>query len=387
MYIILIGPIYLDTSQGHHIGEARLETSASIIQKYLTPALQGLKENYKGDKAGRVLHEFAAFCDRELHNTDLIEEFRRVTEAKEKRKREVDAYSVAVRSAKTKGEKEKLSRDAKIANRWYRLDSEEFERVTAARETLIQQCIENYLRSLSAWDEYDRDVLRLFSIWLEYSHYDSTNHIIGQHGTSIPSYKFAILMSQLTSLLQEDKTEFTVNLKTLILRICMDHPYHSLHHIFATLNNNLQNDGPAVSRKKATEKIAEGMRANAKARDLWNRVWQADTMYHSLAIYTDRGKIASGKDIPLDRISPSATLVAKIKGLRVPPATMDIPLRKDCDYSSVSITVGFKPKMTIASGISAPKILTAISANGRYYKQLVSIVFTSYTFVLTKILV
>lgn len=332
--------------------------------------MQGLKGVYQGRKAGEVLHEFAAFCDRELHNQDLIEEYQRIAEAKEKRKREVDAYATAVNSVKTKAEKERLMKESKIAQRWFKLDTEEHGRVIKARENLIQQCIQNYVRSLAAWDGYDSDVLRLFSIWLEFSEYESTNSIIEQHGDSIPSTKFAVLMSQLTSLLQENGSSFSNNLKRLITRICMEHPHQSLHHIFATLNNDLARDAPSLSRKKATQLIANNMRLDPKARDLWNRYFQADTMYHNLAIYTDRNKITTGKDFALDKLPPSATMVSKIQSLKVPPATMEVPLRADRDYTSVPHTVGFKPRMTIASGISAPKILTAIASNGRQFKQL-----------------
>ncbi|KAF2667225.1 hypothetical protein BT63DRAFT_427633 [Microthyrium microscopicum] len=354
---------------GHHIGEARLENSAQITEKYMTPALEGLKKNFRGEQAGRVLHEFAAFCDRQLHNPDVMEESKRITEAKEKRKKEVEAYRNMIKASKDKNEHAKLNKEAKLAQRWYGLDREESDRMTAARDTLIKQCIENYLRSLAAWDQNDNDVLRFFSIWLEYSNLQSTNDIVAEHVLHVPSHKLAVLMNQLSSLLQEDKSDFQKTLKNLIYGICLKHPYHSLHHIFATLNNTHQTDASGASRKNATKTIADAMKTKSGAKDLWNRFWQANTMYHALATYTG-SKLSVGKEVDINRISPSATMAGKIQNLRVPPATMDIPLNKEADYTNVPITIGFKPKMTIASGISAPKILTAIASNGQNYKQL-----------------
>jgi hypothetical protein len=51
---------------------------------------------------------------------------------------------------------------------------------------------------------------------------------------------------------------------------------------------------------------------------------------------------------------------------------MNIELRADCDYSNVPVIEKFKPEMTIASGVSAPKIVTCIASDGSKYKLLVS---------------
>jgi ataxia telangiectasia mutated family protein len=66
-------------------------------------------------------------------------------------------------------------------------------------------------------------------------------------------------------------------------------------------------------------------------------------------------------------------MAEKIKEYKVPPATMSIPLRASRKYDDIPRIEGFKPTMTIASGISCPKILTAIGTDGKNYKQLVSI--------------
>jgi serine-protein kinase ATM len=50
---------------------------------------------------------------------------------------------------------------------------------------------------------------------------------------------------------------------------------------------------------------------------------------------------------------------------------MQIDFAADMDYSKVPVMTRFESVMTIASGVSAPKILTAIASNGEKYKQLV----------------
>ena len=56
---------------------------------------------------------------------------------------------------------------------------------------------------------------------------------------------------------------------------------------------------------------------------------------------------------------------------KLPPPTMHIDIRANCDYSDVPRLVRYQPEFTVASGVSAPKIVTAIATDGLRYKQLV----------------
>jgi ataxia telangiectasia mutated family protein len=335
--------------------------------------LKGLKGNYSGEDAGRVLHEFAVFCDNQLHNSDFIEEFGRVSKAREKRKKEVDAYHSLIKASKGKPERERYLKDYHKSKRWYDLDDEEYNRMAAVRQTQIVQCFENYLRSLATSGLSDGDVLRFFSVWLENKDNDSANIVVAEYLPKVPSAKFAILMNQLTSILEDQRTHFHAALTRLIKRICIDHPYHSLHNIFTGVQAP-NGDENAQSRKRAMKAISSSLQSDKSFKDILSRVFNADSIYHALAVYKDKSKgLHAGLQVALDALSPSATLLRKVPDLQLPPPTMSIPLRADGNYSDIPHIVGFRPRMTIASGISAPKIVTAIASNGLPYKQLVSL--------------
>ena len=311
------------------------------------------------------------FCDRQLHNPDFIQEFDRASKAHERWQKEVDEIRSALKSTRSKESALELQRDARAAQKWLDLNRGEYERYVSARESLIVQCLENYLRSLAAWDDCDSDALRLFSIWLEWAEKSVANEVVSKQVDQVPSAKFAILMNQLTSILQNDNSTFQVTLKGLIARICVDHPFQTLHHIFGPVHAQAHAKAePSSSRSLAIRSIAESFTKSKTTLDIWYKVYKANSMYHDLARYRDKF-ITAGRDLTLESVPPSAKLIGRIKDLKVPPATLRIPLRRDKDYGSVPTVVSFLSKMTIATGVSAPKIVTAIGSDGRRYKQLV----------------
>ncbi len=270
------------------------------------------------------------FCDKQLSNEEFSKDFDRVTIGRERRRKEVEVYQENIQKSRTKQDKDRHTREYKMSKRWYDLDDEEYTRMTTVREKQVLQSLENYLRSLQAWDKFDSNVLRFFSICLENAENASANAKVASCLTDVPTHKFAILMNQLTSILQNDQSLFTKTLKQLICNICIDHPFHSLHHIFAgTHPSPADADAATVSRRNAITSIASQLGTHQSS-DIWHRMYKADAMYHKLAMYKDKSKsLNAGRHVSLDSLSPSATLRAKIKDLAVPPATMNIPLRPE----------------------------------------------------------
>jgi ataxia telangiectasia mutated family protein len=82
-------------------------------------------------------------------------------------------------------------------------------------------------------------------------------------------------------------------------------------------------------------------------------------------------KFKAGSRVTLRKLQSGQRLEHDVINLRVPPPTMSIELRADCDYSSVPVIARFHPDFSVAGGVSAPKIVTAIGSNGVKYKQLV----------------
>ena len=76
--------------------------------------------------------------------------------------------------------------------------------------------------------------------------------------------------------------------------------------------------------------------------------------------------------MPLAKSVQGVALQERVISSKIPPPTMKIKIRHDCDYSNVPVIIKYQTEMVIASGMSMPKIVTAIASDGLSYKQIVS---------------
>lgn len=345
-----------------------------MINKYLLIAVKDLQGGTSGKEAGDVYHEFAVFCDRQLHNVDNLDDYNRIQMLKTQKEAEVRALAEMLRNPRSNEEKRSVRSMYDRARQWHAIDEREFERLRTGRDSFLQQSLENYLLSLQADEKHNADVLRMFSLWLD--HYESSlaNRAVAQHISRVPSLKFASLMNQLSSRLQARKSEFQQILSKLVLRICIDHPYHSMYHIYSGVRTTGGKDEVARSRNAAAIQISKLLTRDRLAGQCWVAIHNSSNYYHDLAKLRNKenGGLKSGREYLLEDFPASRKVLDKVPTLDVPPATMNIKIRSSCDYADIAKITGWEAKMTIASGISAPKVLTAVTSNGEKYKQLVS---------------
>ena len=298
----------------------------------------------------------------------------------DRRYQEIQDFKRLIEQEQSKQTRDTYRRSYQKSATWYKLDHAEYERLRKGREELLRQCLENYLLSLQASDEYNNDALRVFALWLENSDTSLANGAVHAHIDKVPSGKFALLMNQLSSRLQADQSDFQKLLTHLVFRICLEHPYHGMHQIFAmhmkTANVTREDlirskDEAAKSRQRAAGTIAQELAKDKRTSTIWKCLYRTNEIYHNLAMFKDDKEQRQGRDILLDRYSESRVLMQQVPKYNVPPATLQIEVRSDMDYSNLPRIVRFRSRMSIANGLSAPKIITAQGSDGRDYKQLV----------------
>lgn len=356
--------------QGHHVAEARLEKPESILQGYLHPAVKELKGASKGEEAGRVYHGFATFCDQQLLNPDSLEDFKRVEQLRDRKEKELQGLEDMMMSAEGR-ERESLRAFRVKTKQWFDLDDREYQRLRRSREAFLQQCLENYLLALRESDAYNNDVLRFCALWLDKSDSDTANTAVSRYLDDVPSWKFAPLMNQLSSRLLDVANDFQTLLTGLVYRICTEHPFHGMYQIFASSKSKGGKDPSSHSRFRAANQLVELLKNDKDIGPTWIAIHNMNISYVRFAIEKPDSKYKTGAKIPLKKLSTGDRLGKDVETYKLPLPTMKIELRADRDYSNVPTIARFSSDFTLASGVSAPKIVTAIATNGVRYKQLV----------------
>ena len=281
-------------------------------------------------------------------------------------------------------ERENLEKHRSKANQWFDLDDREFQRLKDTRQAFLHQSLENYLLSLTACDIYGSDALRFSALWLEYSEDETANTAVANNIALVGSRKFASMMNQWTSRLLDAPDRFQTLLASLVLRICIEHPYHGMYQIFASSKTKGGKDEAALSRQSAAMKIVSQCKSNKHAGPIWMAIHNSSINYVRFAAekFNDT-KIKPGSKVLLRKSVTGPKLEQDIVTHRIPPPTMKIRLRADCDYSDTPTIIKYHSEFSVASGISMPKILTALASDGKKYKQLVSSNQRIYLFLLT----
>lgn len=360
---------------GHQIAEARLSKPDEIIANYLLPAIKELQGKSEGAEAGRVFHNFAVFCDMQLQNTEDKEEFARVESLRQSKNEEIEGLTELIRSTSADPKKrDTLKKHLGQAKQWFKLDDEEYQRLKEVRERFIAQSLENYLRSMAASDTYVNDTLRFVALWLDQSESEKAQAAVEKFLTTVPSRKFATLMNQLFSRILDSNDSFQKLLMALLYQVCCEHPHHSLYQLFAASKSKAaKNDIIANSRYSAAGKLAEKIMKQSHSGNLWVALHNCSIAFVRLANekLADQ-KVKSGSKVLLRNIEHGRKLEQTVhdSSTKIPPPTMKIPLRADRDYSSTPTILKFTPEVSIAGGVSAPKIITIVATDGSRYKML-----------------
>jgi len=123
----------------------------------------------------------------------------------------------------------------------------------------------------------------------------------------------------------------------------------------------------AFSRYSAAMDVRRTLNADAQKADLLSRIFKANSSYDLLA----RTEVPAGSSrINLKDFSTAYSVAQTVIKLRVPPVTIDLPLRPDGNYSDVPIITRFHNIVMVMSGNSKPKTLEAVATDGKVYKQL-----------------
>ena len=301
-----------------------------------------------------------------------MEDFQRLKKLRQQKQDEIDSLEKLLKTPGASNKAHLQSHRSK-AKQWFSIDDREYGRVLRSRQTFLSRSIENYLRCLKACDTFNEDALRFCALWLENSENDTANKAVRSHLSSVPSRKFAPLMNQLSSRLLDTGDGLSELLYPLVLRICQEHPYHGMYQIFGSsrAKSGSAKDNTALARQAAALKIVSQLKNGGDSGRIWASIDAVASQYVKIAGEALDDRFKPGSRVSLRKLHTGPKFEREIINSKIAPPTMRVEIRSDCNYRNIPIISKISQDLSIASGVSAPKILTLLASDGQKYKQLV----------------
>lgn len=269
------------------------------------------------------------------------------------------------------------------------------------KDELLVLAIEMYSRCLEQSDVYDKDSsIRLCSLWL--ANFDEVNlhstfpSVLQQALARVPSRKFIFLAVRCCPLLipffplmhpkhqlaarLAQMTHLTVNqenLQALILRMCREHPFHSLYQVFCLK--------PATQHTRQSDRFSLGTQSarGMAASDIFDRLRSDDRLSRRVRDIERLSQVClNWANYPMKKNKqfhckrrhpvPKNAEILAVKNMDLPVMTYHLPLDPTTKYENFVSIVRFSSDFDTVGGKSVPKVSACIGSDSESYMQLVS---------------
>jgi serine-protein kinase ATM len=254
-----------------------------------------------------------------------------------------------------------------------------------------EQALEMFSRCLEAGDEHSSyAVMRFCSLWLANFDEEELQVKIQPMVARIASHKMVFLSHQLSArILKEDEKPSIgqLTLRSLILRMCREHPFHSLHQLYCLRqtqglptggrrqSSRIEYASSQADREAAAADIFAILREDKEVQERvldFERLCDASLEW---AKYPVKKSIATSKRKGPYRI-PDNIQIRNLKDIKVPVMTAHTPLDMSMRYDDCVWVARYESTFSTAGGVNLPKISICWGSDGKPYKQLVSIIQT-----------
>jgi ataxia telangiectasia mutated family protein len=248
-----------------------------------------------------------------------------------------------------------------------------------------------YSRCLEISDDFDDDVtIRLCSLW--FSNFDdvSLHEKVRDALDRVPSRKFVFLAHQISARLSKSVTAETPkhqeNLRKLVVRMCEEHPFHSLYQVYCLLPERPASS-PTIRRQASRHDVSTSQsERGAAASDIFDRLrgdplrgervrdlertcdafveWAQHPIKENPHYQNRRGKTLK---------IPEELQIRKVQKVQVPVVSVDTPLDYTLRYDNCVWIERYEDTFEPAGGVNVPKISICHGSDGEKYKQLVSV--------------
>ncbi|KAL1153771.1 hypothetical protein V6Z11_A09G199000 [Gossypium hirsutum] len=370
---------------GKWLAETRSSNSRTIFEKYLKPAVSLAEGDKTADKKSAERKSQTHF--RLAHYADALfrsyeerlnsNEWQAAMRLRKHKTLELEALMRRLKGS-TKGDKIDYSVKIQELQKQLAMDKEEAQKLQDDRDNFLNLALEGYKRCLVIGDKYDvRVVFRLVSLWFSLSsRQDVVNNLL-KTIDEVQSYKFVPLVYQIASRMGNIRdgivpNNFQFALVSLLKKMAIDHPYHTIFQLLALANGDRIKDKQRsrnsfvvdLDKKLAAENLLEEL--SAYHGPVIRQMKQMVEIYIKLAELETKREDTSRK-VPLPR---------EIRSVRqlelVPVVTASFPVDRSCRYCEGSFPYfrGLADSVMVMNGVNAPKVVECLGSDGHKYKQL-----------------
>ncbi|TFY59771.1 hypothetical protein EVG20_g7665 [Dentipellis fragilis] len=378
---------------GSWTSEACLEKPTDIWTSYFDPAATLLNDLFAAAGTSpeaahaAVYHECAVFADRQYHAIIKSPDVVRWKVYVDRKTKEIQQRAQQLETMVNGSRQwQDLVRDQVKAKKLLKEDMDRYQTHNDSRNIFLQQAIDMYSRCLQVTDAFDDDAhIRLASLW--FSNFDDADlqDKIRASIQRVPSRKFVFLAHQLSARLSKSQTDSLSQetLQTLILRMCSEHPFHSLYQVYclrlmteasvAGRRTSSRHDPGATSqgdRTAAANDIFDRLRLGSSAGRLADveRVCEVSLQWAKFPIKKDFEKLRGSGPWQLPPgIKPH---LDSLSNIHVPVITVHTPIDSTMQYQNCVWIAKYKSHFQTAGGVNLPKISYCVGSDGLTYKQL-----------------
>ncbi|KAJ0962868.1 hypothetical protein J5N97_027990 [Dioscorea zingiberensis] len=370
---------------GKWLSETRSCNSRTILEQYLKHAVELTEQSNSRDKKSlsrqcQTYFHLAHYTDglfKSYEERLASSEWQAALRLRKHKTKELDALIRRLRSS-TKGEKADYSIKIQELQKQLTMDREEAEKLQDDRDKFLTLALEAYQRCIVIGGKYDlRVVFRLVSLWFSLSSRQNVVKAMLNTVKEVQSFKFIPLVYQIASRLSIPKNSqgsnsFQVALVSLVKKMSIDHPYHTIFQLLALANGDRIKD-----KQRSRNSFVVDMDKKQAAEDLLNelslhhgRVIQQ--MRQMVEIYIRLAELETKKE-DTNKKMPLPRDIRSIRQLElVPVVTANVPIDPSCNYGEGSFPhfKGITESITVMNGINAPKLVECFGSDGHRYRQL-----------------
>uniref|UniRef100_A0A803L8L9 non-specific serine/threonine protein kinase n=1 Tax=Chenopodium quinoa TaxID=63459 RepID=A0A803L8L9_CHEQI len=335
---------------GKWLAETRSSNSRTILEKYLKRAVTFAEElkafNRKSvDKKCQAHFHLAHYADALFRSHED-----RLNSSE---------WQAGLRLRKHKGEKTDYSLKIQDLQKQLALDTEVAEKLQDDRDKFLNLALDGYKHCLILGEKYDvRVVFRLVSIWFGLSSRQNVIKAMVNTVNEVQSYKFIPLVYQIASRMGSTKEvqgphSFQFALASLVKKMAIEHPYHTLLQLLALAN------GDRIKDKQRSR--------NSYVVDVDKKVAAENLLKELLAHHGNVIRQDTNRKVGLPRD------IRSVRELElVPVLTSNVSVDRSCQYSEGTFPYfkGLGDSVVVMNGINAPKVVECYGSDGKIYRQL-----------------